>query len=104
MHPGQVIRYKITVLPLVRVTWVTEITDVVDGKSFTDQQVRGPYAHWKHVHHFEPAAGGVKMTDHVEYALPLGWLGRIARVVFVEREVNRIFDYRSKVLETYFRK
>lgn len=104
MHEGQVIRYHVTVLPLIRVTWVTEITGVKEGQSFTDEQRKGPYRLWRHTHTFREQAGGVEMTDVVEYSLPLGPLGRLAHWLFVEREVNRIFDYRFSVLQTYFQK
>lgn len=104
MHEGQIIRYKVTVLPLVRLSWVTEITGVTEGQSFTDEQRKGPYRLWRHTHTFREEAGGVEMTDVVEYSLPLGPLGRLAHWLFVEREVNRIFDYRFSVLQTYFQK
>ena len=104
MHEGQIIRYKVTVLPLLRLTWITEITGVREGESFTDEQRKGPYRLWRHTHTFHEQAGGVEMIDVVEYSLPLGPLGRLAHWLFVEREVNRIFDYRFSVLQTYFQK
>jgi ligand-binding SRPBCC domain-containing protein len=105
MHEGQIIRYKVTVLPFVRLTWVTEITGVTEGKSFTDEQRKGPYNLWRHTHTFRPeAAGGVEMTDIVDYSLPFGLLGQLAHWLFVEREVNRIFDHRFTVLRSYFSK
>lgn len=104
MYERQIIRYKVTVLPLVRLTWVTEITGVEEGVRFTDEQRKGPYALWRHTHTFRGVDGGVEMTDLVEYSLPLGPLGRLAHWLFVEREVNRIFDHRFTVLRTYFSK
>jgi len=104
MHEGQVIKYKITILPLIRVSWVTEITRIKNLESFTDEQRVGPYALWRHTHTFVEKAGGVEMTDEVKYAIPMGHLGQLANGLFVEREVNRIFDYRFQVLESYFRK
>ncbi len=103
MHEGQIIKYKITVLPLIRVTWVTEITRVNNIVSFTDEQRIGPYAQWHHTHTFEEKNGGVEMTDEVNYAVPLGLLGRLANWLFVEREVNRIFDHRFQVLAAFFK-
>lgn len=102
MFEGQVIHYRITVMPLIRVTWVTKITNVDEGVSFTDEQLQGPYAIWKHLHQFSDVADGTEMRDHVEYALPMGLLGTVANTLFVEREVNRIFDYRFKLLKSYF--
>ena len=42
------------------------------------------------------------MTDEVNYAIPFGILGQMANALFVEREVNRIFEHRHQVLEKYF--
>jgi ligand-binding SRPBCC domain-containing protein len=103
MYAGQVIRYKITVLPLVRVSWVTEITQVQEPSFFIDEQRLGPYKWWHHQHHFREAPGGVEMTDDVKYLLPMGILGRFANALFVSRQLNSIFDYRHKVLQDFFR-
>ena len=43
MHQGQVIAYKVKILPLIWVTWLTEITFVDHKKSFIDTQMVGPY-------------------------------------------------------------
>jgi ligand-binding SRPBCC domain-containing protein len=104
MFQGQIIQYKITVLPLVRMFWETEITDVQELKSFTDIQRRGPYAHWLHKHNFKSVDGGIETVDELEYALPLGPLGIFANSLFVRREVEQIFDYRFRVLENHFKK
>lgn len=102
MFPGQRIRYRVSVLPLVRVTWVTEITEAIDSRMFVDEQRKGPYTLWRHRHTFEESDGGVLMTDVVEYAIPLGPLGRIANALFVAREVRRIFAFRFKAVDRIF--
>ena len=102
MYAGQIIRYKVNVLPLVRMRWVTEITHVQEPDYFTDEQRFGPYALWHHKHYFKSVEGGVEMTDEVDYAIPLGFLGRLVHWLFVRQEVNGIFDYRYAVLENYF--
>lgn len=103
IYAGQVIRYKVTVLPLVRVTWVAEITQVREPSFFVDEQRFGPYKWWHHEHHFREVPGGVEMTDEVNYLLPMGILGRFANVLFVSSQLNSIFDYRRKVLQDFFR-
>lgn len=102
MYAGQIIRYKVNVLPFVPVTWVTEITHVQEPHYFVDEQRFGPYALWHHQHSFKEVEGGVEMTDEVNYAIPLGFLGRLANALFVGREVNRIFDHRFTILNDYF--
>ena len=49
---------------------------------FVDEQRVGPYAMWHHEHHFAPAAGGLRMTDHVTYEVgwgPAGWVAERLR-------------------------
>jgi len=104
MHEGQIIQYKITVLPFIRMFWETEITEVNGLSSFTDVQRKGPYTHWSHKHIFRKVDGGVEMTDELEYALPFGPFGRLANSLFVGREVKSIFEYRFHVLNEYFSK
>ena len=104
MYPGQIIQYKIQVIPKFPVDWVTEITHMKAPYYFVDEQRFGPYAMWHHQHHFDEVQVGVKMTDIVNYALPLRALGRLANGIFVEKEVKNIFNYRKKALERIFKK
>ena len=103
-YAGQIIQYRVNVLPGIRVNWVTEITQLKEPHHFIDEQRFGPYTLWHHQHHFKEVSGGVEMTDEVNYAIPLGLLGRLAHWIFVGREVNRIFEHRFQVLEKYFTK
>ena len=102
VYAGQIIRYKITLLPGMKVNWLTEITHVKDYTHFIDEQRFGPYAFWHHQHHFKEVAEGVEMTDEVSYAIPLGFIGRMANWFFVERKLNAIFEYRHKAIENLF--
>jgi ligand-binding SRPBCC domain-containing protein len=101
-YAGQIIQYKVSVLPRIKVNWVTEITHVEEPNHFIDEQRFGPYALWHHQHHFKEVKGGIEMTDEVNYAIPFGYLGRLAHWIFVGHEVNRIFDHRFTVLKKYF--
>ena len=102
MHEGQIIAYRVKILPGLWIPWVTEIKGVEPGRAFIDEQRFGPYKFWHHRHLFEPVEGGVKVTDLVHYALPLGPLGTLAHAVFVRRKLERIFDYRRTELERRF--
>jgi ligand-binding SRPBCC domain-containing protein len=104
MYAGQIIRYHVTILPGIKVHWVTEITHVNELHHFIDEQRFGPYALWHHQHHFKEVLGGIEMTDELNYALPLGWIGELANRIFVGGKVNSIFEHRYKVLEQYFSK
>lgn len=102
---GQIITYKIGILPLVKSNWVTEITHFVDRKFFVDEQRFGPYAMWHHEHHFEELPDGtVKMTDIVNYKLPMGWLGNLLASGFVKAKVRGVFESRFHILTDLFSK
>ena len=104
MYAGQVITYTVKPVLGIPLFWMTEITHVADQEFFVDEQRVGPYSLWHHQHHFKSIEGGVEMTDLVHYKLPLGWLGNLAHLIFVKRQLEGIFDYRWKVLEERFGK
>jgi ligand-binding SRPBCC domain-containing protein len=104
MYSGQIITYKVSPFPGVKTNWVTEITHVSAGSFFVDEQRFGPYRMWHHEHHFEVQNDGVLMTDRVSYKLPLGFLGRIAHLLFVKNQLKQIFEYREIFLEKEFGK
>jgi len=104
MYPGQVITYKLQPFPGIRVSWTTEITHINEPYFFVDEQRFGPYALWHHQHRFKTVKGGIEMEDEVNYAIPLGFLGRLAHSLFVGKKVKGIFDYRFSVLAARFTK
>lgn len=99
---GMIIDYKISPLLGITMPWTTQITQVDTGKSFTDFQQKGPYKLWNHYHEFIPNEQGVLIRDTVEYALPLGVLGKIAHTLFVRKKLENIFKYRHQILEKMF--
>ena len=42
------------------------------------------------------------MEDRVYYALPFGWLGRLAHRLFVSRTLRAIFGYRGHAVRLRF--
>ncbi|KAF0092962.1 MAG: hypothetical protein E1N59_3270 [Puniceicoccaceae bacterium 5H] len=102
MYQGQVITYRISVLPGLHHHWVTEITTVRDRAYFIDEQRFGPYKFWHHQHHFEAIDGGTRMTDHLHYDVGKGWIGDIAHAFFVRDKVEQIFTFRQQQLARRF--
>ncbi|MGL2994854.1 SRPBCC family protein [Flavobacterium sp. TSSA_36] len=101
-YPGQVIQYKVSPLLGIKLSWMTIITAVKDKSYFIDEQRFGPYTLWHHKHFFEATPTGVKMTDVVHYALPLGILGRIMNRLVVKNKLNEIFSFREKAVDSIF--
>lgn len=102
MYEGQLIHYRVNVLPFMRVNWTTEITHVEEPVRFVDEQRFGPYAMWHHEHRLRAVGGGVEMEDEVSYAIPFGLIGILANKMLIRKQVESIFDYRYKVLEKKF--
>jgi ligand-binding SRPBCC domain-containing protein len=103
MYEGQVIKHRVSVLPFVRIDWVTRITDVTYYECFTIRQIKGPYSHWVHKHCFRPAKGGIEMSDEIEYALPLpALISRGMNSLLVKRELDGVFTNRENVIQEYF--
>lgn len=78
--------------------WRTLISDYQPPKRFVDEQIRGPYKHWRHRHEFRPHAGGTLVEDAVEYELPLGLIGRAAHQGLVGRQLLAIFRFRQQAI------
>lgn len=67
------------------------------GRSFTDTMLKGPFRSWVHEHLCEPTAAGSRLTDTIDYALPLGPLGALFGGWAVRRRLDRMFAYRHEV-------
>ena len=52
-YAGQIISYRVSPLPWLRTTWITEITQVAREQFFIDEQRVGPYKIWHHEHYFK---------------------------------------------------
>lgn len=102
MYPGQIISYKVSILPGLRVRWLTQITHVEPGHRFIDKQCIGPYRLWIHEHCFDSLPGGVRMTDRISYALPFGPLGYLIHALYIRRRLEQIFDYRREKVSALF--
>ena len=103
MYSGQIITYRVGILPGVVSSWVTEIKAVEFQRFFVDEQRFGPYAMWHHEHSFERLKNGnTAMCDRVSYKIPLGSLGQLAHVLFVKKQLAHIFEYRYHALEKLF--
>lgn len=104
VHPGLIITYRLTPLPILplRVSWATEITQVDAPRFFADDQIAGPYALWRHEHHFQKVEGGVLATDQVHWSLPLDPLSAPIAQLAVIPQLRHIFHFRAAQLQAQF--
>lgn len=102
-YAGQIITYKVGVLPGVKSNWVTEITQVKEKEFFIDEQRFGPYNMWHHEHWFEKLPNGnTLMKDKISYKIPFGVFGHLAQRMFIKSQLTEIFKYRFQTLEKLF--
>jgi ligand-binding SRPBCC domain-containing protein len=94
--------YKVSPLLGIPLTWITEITHVEPLKRFVDDQLKGPFGLWHHIHEFEEVPNGTLARDILYYRMPFGVLGKLAHSFTVAKQTREIFAYRKKALEKIF--
>jgi len=102
MYPGMIITYIVSPLLKIKLTWMTEITQVKEKSFFIDEQRLGPYTMWHHQHIFKQTEEGILMKDIITYIPPFGIIGKIANFLFIKSKVNQIFNYRNKKIDSLF--
>jgi ligand-binding SRPBCC domain-containing protein len=87
------IRQKLTV----------HITHMQYPAAFTDQMLpgRGAFKSMVHRHIFEEKGGSTLMSDVFTYQSPLGMLGRLADMLFLERYMRRFLIKRNAVIKAF---
>jgi ligand-binding SRPBCC domain-containing protein len=82
-------------------TWVmtSRITAYQRPVRFVDEMVSGPFRSFRHEHLFESVDGMTRMIDRMQYQAPLGALGRVADVLFLERYMRSLLLARNRHLE-----
>lgn len=68
-------------------------------RSFTDEQVRGPFGRWHHQHVFDAADGGTRMTDLIEWSAPAGPLGKLVERLFLADYMEGLLRTRNRVIK-----
>jgi uncharacterized protein len=97
IEPGARVVLRVGRWPFRR-RWVAVHGDREEGRYFSDVQLSGPFAYWKHVHSFEPdGPSACFLEDRVEYALPFGILGDRLAGKYVRKKLSDLFNYRHAV-------
>jgi ligand-binding SRPBCC domain-containing protein len=58
-------------------------------RTFTDKMQRGAFARWRHTHTFIVQPGGTLVVDDVDFASPLGVLGKLADALVLKSYMTR---------------
>ncbi|HWP49386.1 MAG TPA: SRPBCC family protein [Candidatus Limnocylindrales bacterium] len=104
MYVGLIIMYKISPILNIPLSWVTEITHMVEPHLFVDEQRFGPYRFWHHQHLFRETDDGIEIQDIIHYALYMGPIGRLLHRWVVGPKLWDIFNFRRQALEQRFKR
>jgi hypothetical protein len=79
--------------------WVARHRDYEPGRQFADEQIRGPFSRWVHLHRVEPDGNAAcVLTDRIEYMPPLGAAGSAAAPALIRPRLDRMLTYRYETL------
>ncbi|MGN7252475.1 SRPBCC family protein [Arthrobacter sp. SAFR-014] len=81
---------------LIRMT--SRITEMQAPHYFVDEQVRGPFLRFRHLHEFSEVPAGTVMVDRIDFAAPFGLLGRVAERLFLARYLRKLIETRNQHL------
>lgn len=95
---GSLIKYKLKIHGI-PVSWKTLISEWKENELFVDEQLKGPYSKWHHVHAFEPVPGGCLLRDEITYRVPGLIFGKLFLSKWISSDINTIFTYRQKRIE-----
>jgi ligand-binding SRPBCC domain-containing protein len=79
----------------VRQRLTSKITAFDRPRMFVDEMQRGAFKRWRHTHLFEARGGATLMVDEVEYASPLGLLGKLVDALVLEKYMTRLLSERN---------
>lgn len=82
------------------VKWQLQHLDYIEGKQFVDQQVKGPFAFWRHIHEVESVDDHTcALVEKIEYQLPLGKLGDALGGRMTKNKLTAAMAYRHRQME-----
>lgn len=79
-------------------TMSSRITEMDPPNSFTDEQIKGPFTSFRHVHTFEECDGATTMIDRLEFRAPAGFAGSIIERAALGPYLKRMIQARGAAL------
>jgi ligand-binding SRPBCC domain-containing protein len=84
------------------ITWTmtSTITAWDRPHSFVDEQAKGPFKMFRHLHRFEPEGDGTRMIDEIDYTAPFGPIGSAVDRMVLNRYLQRLIVARNDFIVT----
>jgi ligand-binding SRPBCC domain-containing protein len=77
----------------------SKITEFQFPTMFIDEMISGPFHSMKHRHTFKVSEGYTLMIDEFDYTSPLGILGNVADVIFLESYMKKLLSQRNHIIK-----
>ncbi|MDX2182945.1 MAG: TIGR01777 family oxidoreductase [Gemmatimonadaceae bacterium] len=98
IRDGARVVLRVPIAGPIGIPWELTHRDYIAGVQFRDEQVRGPFARWSHLHAIAPdGAGASILTDTIDFAAPFPLLGGALVDAVLVAELDRLFRYRHAV-------
>ena len=82
----------------IRQRLTAKITQMDPPTQFSDDQIRGAFHSFRHIHRFNAVPGGTLVVDDFTYRVPLGWIGLILDVLVVRAHMRALLMRRATLL------
>ena len=82
----------------VPIRMTSRITQMEAPDFFVDEQVKGPFRRFRHVHEFGEDSEGTTMVDRIEFVAPFGLLGRVVEKLVLARYLRTLIEARNRHL------
>ena len=76
----------------------SRITAMDPPVRFVDEQIKGPFRRFRHVHEFSRDSAGSAMIDRIEFEAPFGILGRAVEKLVLARYLKNLIETRNRYL------
>ncbi|WP_343319592.1 SRPBCC family protein [Arthrobacter sp. TMP15] len=73
----------------------SRITQMETPNYFIDEQVKGPFRKFRHVHEFSEDTEATTMIDQIEFEAPYGLLGRLVEKLILARYMQKLIESRN---------
>lgn len=80
-----------------KLRWVARHEEYAYQRLFADRQVEGPFKSWYHRHRFAAEGTGTRLSDDIEFSLPLAPLSDWLIGWLVKIQLNSLFRYRHAI-------
>lgn len=79
----------------------TKITVFKYPSFFCDEMVKGAFKSFKHEHHFKDHDDSTLMIDYFDYESPMGFLGKIADSLFLQKYMTELLAKRNITIKEF---